>query len=97
MGFCSSGQIARMLFIPEHSACGAHETEVNAQITDLRFMDRAIIEGIAVFLGSRPGGVRSTGCLGGAADSSGAGLSTLLESSDGSQVCAKAPDPGVLR
>lgn len=57
------------------------------QTTDLSFMDRAVPEGIAVFLGSGPGGVRSAGCLSGAPDAPRAGLSTLLESSDGPQVC----------
>lgn len=35
MGFCSAGQIARMLFIPEHSACGAQETHSH-ECTDYR-------------------------------------------------------------
>lgn len=44
-------------------------TEVNAQTADLRFMDGVVTDGIVVFLSSRPGGVRSVGCLVGAADS----------------------------
>lgn len=35
MGFCSAGQIARMLFIPEHSACRAQETH-SCECTDYR-------------------------------------------------------------
>lgn len=42
----------------------------------------SVKEGTVVFLSSRPGGVRSVGCLTGATDSPRAGLSILLESSD---------------